>query len=169
MKSEKLGEWPAVMLVGAMLLAGLGVTGVAVAEPTMARPKPTPNTAETRPTATPRLNAKQRQILKSLIGRWQLEDAEDELEFRPDGAFLGKSHSVEMTAKYQISPEGKLIIDLGLPVFRKAQPPSEGQIAPNATPTPRTLRVVREVRFEGNKLLLRDSESGQTFRYRRLR
>lgn len=128
-----------------------------------------PNTAETRPTATPRLNAKQRQILKSLIGRWQLEDAEDELEFRPDGSFLGKSHSVEMTAKYQISPEGKLIIDLGLPVFRKAQPPSEGQIAPNATPTPRTLRVVREVRFEGNKLLLRDSESGQTFRYRRLR
>lgn len=125
--------------------------------------------AEGSPAATPKLTAKQRKVLKALIGRWKIEDGEDELEFRPDGSFVGKSHTVEMTAKYEVTPEGKLVIDLGLPVPRKVVSPVPGNEGTAATPTPRTLRVVREVRFDGKKLVLQDPDSKQTFRYTRLR
>jgi hypothetical protein len=82
--------------------------------------------AEASPGATPKLTAKQRKVLKALIGRWKIEDGEDELEFRPDGSFVGKSHTVEMTAKYEVTSEGKLVIDLGLPVPRKVTSPVPG-------------------------------------------
>ncbi|MCX8072791.1 MAG: hypothetical protein N3C12_10120 [Candidatus Binatia bacterium] len=153
------------LLALAILLVGGGVqSGFAESTPGVKPPKQ--ERGGTPAQATPKLNAKQQRILKALVGRWKIEDGEDELEFRADGSFLGKSHAVEMTARYEVSRDGQLIIDLGLPVPRKAQTPAAGE--GGAKPTPQTLRVVREVRFEGKKLVLRDRETGQTFRYVRL-
>lgn len=161
-------QWRSGVAFGVIAL-GLWLAAVGQAESPGATPQAPSAKAGAVATGTPRLNAKQRKILERLVGKWKLEDAEDELEFRRDGSFLGKSHTVEMTAKYEVSPEGKLIIDLGLPAPPKRTTPGAGEVEGNATPTSRTLRVVREVSFEGKKLVLRDRESGQVFRYVRLR
>ncbi len=167
MERETMQQWvTAALVTGAALVASQ--RGALAGEMATASPPAVATAQATAAVPTPRLSARQRKIREALVGRWKLEDGEDELEFRPDGWFVGKSHSMEMTAKYEISADGKLIIDLGLPVPRKAQGAGTGQAESNATPTPRTLRVVREVRFKGNKLVLHDRDSGQSFRYRRL-
>lgn len=167
-----MGGWTAklqrrcfvVLVWGSLLAVGIGVRAdseEAVATPKVASKKPTAQ----RSSKTPQV---QQRIEKSLLGRWQLEDSEDVLEFRSDGVFVGKTHAVEMTTRWEVTPEGKLAIEFGLPIARKPVPATTTPEPRAAAPTV-TTKIVREVRFEKEMLILRDPVSGQTYRYRRLR
>ncbi len=158
-------RWVASLALLAVVL--LGTERGATAEDVKSRGESPPEKSSAKVAATPKLSATQKKVQKAILGRWKLEDSEDELEFRPDGVFVGKSHAVEMTTKYEITPDGKLSLDFALPVARKVPTPGTAG-TPAAAPTPHTTKIVREVRFEGKVLVLRDPQTGQTFRYRRL-
>lgn len=110
-------------------------------------------------------------LRKRLAGRWQLVGQNDVLEFRQDGTFSGQSEHAQISGRYEITPSGELLIDLGLPLYtgkpKTPATPSSGEGA-SATPARVTAKIRRQVRFEKDTLVLEDKESGDVFRYRRL-
>lgn len=110
-------------------------------------------------------------LRKRLAGRWQLVGQNDVLEFRQDGTFSGQSEHAQISGRYEITPSGELLIDLGLPLYtgkpKTPATPSSGEGA-SATPARVTAKIRRQVRFEKDTLVLEDKESGDVFRYRRV-
>lgn len=156
-------RWFVFLLWGSLVAVGAGAVGASAITPTVQPGAKTIRTGEGAKTT-----ALQRKIQKGLVGRWRLEDSEDELDFRRDGVFVGKTHAVEMTTRWEVTPDGQLAIEFGLPIARKAAPSTPGA-APAATPTVPATKILREVRFKKGTLILRDPATGQTYRYRRLR
>lgn len=111
-------------------------------------------------------------VRKRLVGRWELVGERDVLEFRSDGTFSGQSAHAQINGRYEITPFGELLIDLGLPLYtgkpKTGVTPGTGQEA-TATPARLTAKIRRQVRFEKDTLILKDQQTGDSFRYRRVR